>query len=270
MSSDGLCEASKGKDTNHHEMMTNFYISCLDLSTTHRYFQQNKLTSFQRQLNLYGFNRLTRGMDATGYYHEHFLRDREYLAKRMMRQRIKGTKIKGAASPDSEPDFYSMPPVMATLEEQQQVQHQYVVPSFSSSSSSVEPLTAVSQPPEEPPLVSCDDMSASHASEESSSDDDDDCHHQQQQFVVKRQDQQVPSDVPSMTDYTPQQGLITSANDDDDHMLMFADPADALLMDLQSMDPLEDFGLLVVPPSIRKDQALGDMLQHVLDSSLAV
>ena len=49
-----------------------------------------------------------RGPDATGYYHEYFLRDREFLAKRILRQRIKGTKIKGAASPEDEPDFYAM------------------------------------------------------------------------------------------------------------------------------------------------------------------
>ena len=75
-----------------------------------RYFasKSNKLTSFQRQLNLYGFNRITRGRDAASYYHELFLRDREFLAKRMMRQRIKGTKIKGAANPDLEPNFYAM------------------------------------------------------------------------------------------------------------------------------------------------------------------
>ena len=66
------------------------------------------MTSFQRQLNLYGFGRITKGPDATGYYHEYILRHREFLAHRMMRQRIKGTKIKGAASPEDEPDFYSM------------------------------------------------------------------------------------------------------------------------------------------------------------------
>ena len=84
------------------------FSSSFDHHYNKRYFKQNKLTSFQRQLNLYGFNRLTRGPDAAAYYHEYFLRHREYLAKRMMRQRIKGTKIKGAASPDAEPDFYGM------------------------------------------------------------------------------------------------------------------------------------------------------------------
>ena len=66
------------------------------------------MTSFQRQLNLYGFSRITRGLDAEGYYHELFLRGKPYLAENMVRQRIKGTKIKGAANPDEEPDFYSM------------------------------------------------------------------------------------------------------------------------------------------------------------------
>jgi hypothetical protein len=62
-------------------------------------------------LNLYGFSRLTRGPDAGGYYHELFLRNREYLCKRMTRTKVKGTKFKAASSPDSEPDFYTMPPV---------------------------------------------------------------------------------------------------------------------------------------------------------------
>mmetsp|Transcript_29776 Transcript_29776/g.61902 ORF Transcript_29776/g.61902 Transcript_29776/m.61902 type:complete len:502 (-) Transcript_29776:310-1815(-) len=74
-----------------------------------KYFRQSKLTSFQRQLNLYGFCRLTSGTDRGAYYHELFLRHRLFLCQRMTRIRIKGTGIKGKASPETEPDFYSMP-----------------------------------------------------------------------------------------------------------------------------------------------------------------
>lgn len=75
------------------------------------YFKQTKLTSFQRQLNLYGFSRLTTGNDRGGYYHELFLRGRLFLCERMMRTRIKGTGTKAAVNTDNEPDFYSMPSV---------------------------------------------------------------------------------------------------------------------------------------------------------------
>lgn len=72
------------------------------------YLRQGKLTSFQRQLNLYGYQRLTRGKDAGGYYHELFLRGKINLTKRMKRTKIKGTKFKAASSPEQEPDFYTM------------------------------------------------------------------------------------------------------------------------------------------------------------------
>lgn len=58
-----------------------------------------------------GFQRITRGNDAGGYYHELFLRGKEFLCKQMSRTKIKGTGYKAASSPDQEPDFWSMKPV---------------------------------------------------------------------------------------------------------------------------------------------------------------
>ena len=49
------------------------------------HFRQSKITSFQRQLNLYGFNRITKGLDRGGYYHELFLRHKAFLCANMVR-----------------------------------------------------------------------------------------------------------------------------------------------------------------------------------------
>lgn len=74
-----------------------------------KYFRQTKLTSFQRQLNLYGFRRITQGADAGAYYHELFLRGRPQLCMRMVRQKVKGTGHKQPTDVGSEPNFYTMP-----------------------------------------------------------------------------------------------------------------------------------------------------------------
>ena len=77
-----------------------------------RYFTQcSKLSSFQRQLNIYGFKRITQGLDRGGYYHEYFLRGRSDLSVFVQRKRVQGTKRRARSSPATEPDFYSMKPV---------------------------------------------------------------------------------------------------------------------------------------------------------------
>lgn len=79
-----------------------------------KYFKQSRLSSFQRQLNLYGFTRIVSGPDCGGYYHELFLKGRPALCTHMRRVGIpKGVdrrKIKSTPLNKKEPDFYSMRP----------------------------------------------------------------------------------------------------------------------------------------------------------------
>jgi hypothetical protein len=73
-----------------------------------RYFKLSKIQSFQRQLNLYGFQRLTVGADKGAYYHELFLRGRLDLVQKIPRAKVKGTKVRARSNPEEEPDFYTM------------------------------------------------------------------------------------------------------------------------------------------------------------------
>ena len=77
-----------------------------------RFFDQRKYASFQRQLNLYGFSRITTGSDRGSYYHELFLRTKRILCRGIQRKKIKGTGTRMASNPEQEPNFYileSMP-----------------------------------------------------------------------------------------------------------------------------------------------------------------
>mmetsp|Transcript_7740 Transcript_7740/g.15929 ORF Transcript_7740/g.15929 Transcript_7740/m.15929 type:complete len:368 (+) Transcript_7740:62-1165(+) len=79
-----------------------------------KYYKQSRLSSFQRQLNLYGFTRIVSGPDSGGYYHELFLKGRPALCTHMRRVGIpKGIdrrKIKSTTINKKEPDFYAMRP----------------------------------------------------------------------------------------------------------------------------------------------------------------
>jgi len=72
------------------------------------YFKQSKWESFTRQLNIYGFNRITRGVDSGSYYNECFLRGAPNLSLKIGRTEIKGKKTL-SSNPGLDPNFYSMP-----------------------------------------------------------------------------------------------------------------------------------------------------------------
>ena len=76
-----------------------------------RYFHQSKLASFQRQLNIYGFQRITKGIDKGSYYHHLMLRDKPFLAHQITRVSVKGTGVRPRSNPEQEPNFYAMPPI---------------------------------------------------------------------------------------------------------------------------------------------------------------
>lgn len=76
-----------------------------------RFFKQSKWNSFARQLNLYGFIRITSGPDAGGYYHELFLKGRPNLSFHMRRVGVPQGKDRRKCKSQLktvEPDFYSM------------------------------------------------------------------------------------------------------------------------------------------------------------------
>jgi hypothetical protein len=92
------------------------------------HFEQTMLSSFRRQLNLYGFRRFLSGRDKGGYYHELFIRGQPELCSQIIRTTVKGrTKVKVA-----EPNFYKMPSSQAEqFAAEQKVVFRPVSPSLS-------------------------------------------------------------------------------------------------------------------------------------------
>lgn len=65
-------------------LVSNTEIFCDEILPRH--FRHNKLTSFQRQLNLYGFHRISKGIDAGRYRHPLFQRGRLDLLSSIKRE----------------------------------------------------------------------------------------------------------------------------------------------------------------------------------------
>ncbi|KAG7364845.1 HSF-type DNA-binding protein [Nitzschia inconspicua] len=89
-----------------------------------RFFNQSKYASFQRQLNLYGFSRLSHGRDKGAYFHACFVRGERDLCRKMIRQKIKGTKVRKSLSPEEEPNFYTMSGNLPTIPSEESMAEQ--------------------------------------------------------------------------------------------------------------------------------------------------
>eukprot|EP00592_Proboscia_alata_P024970 CAMPEP_0194448074 /NCGR_PEP_ID=MMETSP0176-20130528/129364_1 /TAXON_ID=216777 /ORGANISM="Proboscia alata, Strain PI-D3" /LENGTH=657 /DNA_ID=CAMNT_0039275009 /DNA_START=1023 /DNA_END=2992 /DNA_ORIENTATION=+ len=72
-----------------------------------QYFRHGKYNSFTRQVNGWGFRRITQGPDHNSYYHEFFLRGLPHLCKRMRRLTAAGLSKNDNIS-RTEPDFYRL------------------------------------------------------------------------------------------------------------------------------------------------------------------
>jgi hypothetical protein len=85
-----------------------------------KYFKQSRLASFARQLNLYGFLRISTGPDTGGYYHELFLQGRPSLLHHMRRVGVPQGQDRRKFRPKqiaADPDFYSMKVIQAEKED---------------------------------------------------------------------------------------------------------------------------------------------------------
>jgi hypothetical protein len=76
------------------------------------FFTMSKFSSFQRQLHMYSFTRITSsGSDKGAYWHPLFMRGAPELARKMHRTRIRGTGTRKPGNPSLEPDFSTMRPI---------------------------------------------------------------------------------------------------------------------------------------------------------------
>mmetsp|Transcript_19621 Transcript_19621/g.27599 ORF Transcript_19621/g.27599 Transcript_19621/m.27599 type:complete len:705 (+) Transcript_19621:125-2239(+) len=72
------------------------------------HFQISKFESFTRQVNGWGFKRITQGPDINSYYHELFMKGMPHLIQFMKRCSASRGRCKIRADPKDEPNFYDI------------------------------------------------------------------------------------------------------------------------------------------------------------------
>jgi hypothetical protein len=87
-----------------------------------KYFSQTKITSFQRQLNMYCFVRITTGQDKGAYYHRHFVRGEPQQCDKIVRMPFKGKKGKTYSTHESDPVVYTGDVVDTSMTRQEPAQ----------------------------------------------------------------------------------------------------------------------------------------------------
>ena len=94
----------------HHSCWTLFLLLVVHFQTHHRrsllysWFRHSNYSSFQRQLNIYGFTRIVLGIDKNAYYHENFVRGDYHRTLHIGRRAIKGHERPPPRK--DEPNFY--------------------------------------------------------------------------------------------------------------------------------------------------------------------
>ena len=82
----------------------------------HRFFRQSHFKSFQRQLHIYGFKRVRKGVNKGGYFHRLFLRGARDMARHMIRQPMDETrKSKSRSKPKTSTGNISNLTPLATM-----------------------------------------------------------------------------------------------------------------------------------------------------------
>ncbi|CAB9528350.1 stress transcription factor B-2b [Seminavis robusta] len=74
-----------------------------------KYFPAGRMNTFLKQLNLYGFRRITEGRDKGGYFHKDFLKGKRHMCKKIKRKKVHVNKAPPPTPAQHAPAFFSHP-----------------------------------------------------------------------------------------------------------------------------------------------------------------